>query len=306
MKKFFIMKLAKAVVTVWFIVSLVFVLTRLSGDPTDWMLPDDASVETREELRESLGLDKPIFEQYIIYISDVLHGDMGDSYYYLRPVGELFAERAEATVKLAVTSFLLAILLGVPLGVLASVYRNTVFDRLTMGITIAGHTIPNFVLGILMIFLFSLKMRVLPSGGFGKPENYVMPVLAMMVGSMANIARLTRSSMLDVLKQDYLDCARAKGVVERTVIFKHALRNALIPVVTIIGLQFETLIGGNVVVETVFAWPGIGSLLISAAKNRDFPVVQYGIMLCAIAVCVTNMLVDLSYALLDPRIRDNF
>lgn len=306
MKKFLVVRLAKAIVTVWFIVSLVFILTRLSGDPTDWMLPDDASLETRMELRESLGLDKPILEQYTIYISDVLHGEMGNSYYYLRPVGELFGERAQATVKLAVTAFSLAILLGVPLGVLASVYRNTVFDRLTMGVTIAGYTIPNFVLGILMIFLFSLKMRVLPSGGFGEPKNYVMPVLAMMVGPMANIARLTRSSMLDVLKQDYLDCARAKGVVEWSVIFKHALRNALIPVVTIIGLQIGTLIGGMVVVETVFAWPGIGSLLISAAKNRDFPVVQYGIMICAIIVCVTNMLVDLSYALLDPRIRDNF
>ena len=306
MKKFFVVRLVKVLVTVWFIVSLVFILTRISGDPTDWMLPDDASLETRMELRESLGLDKPILEQYVIYISDVLHGDMGESYYYLRPVGELFSERAEATVKLAVTAFSMAILFGVPLGVLASVYRNTVFDHLTMGITIAGYTIPNFVLGILMIFLFSLKMRVLPSGGFGEPKNYVMPVLAMMVGPMANIARLTRSSMLDVLKQDYLDCARAKGVAERIVIFKHALRNALIPVVTIIGLQIGTLIGGMVVVETVFAWPGIGSLLISAAKNRDFPVVQYGIMICAIVVCITNMLVDLSYALLDPRIRDNF
>lgn len=306
MKKFFVVRLVKVLVTVWFIVSLVFILTRISGDPTDWMLPDDASLETRMELRESLGLDKPILEQYVIYISDVLHGDMGESYYYLRPVGELFSERAEATVKLAVTAFSMAILFGVPLGVLASVYRNTVFDRLTMGITIAGYTIPNFVLGILMIFLFSLKMRVLPSGGFGEPKNYVMPVLAMMVGPMANIARLTRSSMLDVLKQDYLDCARAKGVAERIVVFKHALRNALIPVVTIIGLQIGTLIGGMVVVETVFAWPGIGSLLISAAKNRDFPVVQYGIMICAIVVCITNMLVDLSYALLDPRIRDDF
>lgn len=306
MKKFLVVRLAKAVVTIWFIVSLVFMLTRLSGDPTDWMLPDDASPEARQELRESLGLDKPILEQYQIYVSDVLRGDMGESYYYLRPVGELFAERAGATTKLAVTAFSLAVLLGVPLGVFASVYRNTVLDRLTMGIAVAGYTIPNFVLGILMIFLFSLKMRILPSGGYGGLENYVMPVLAMMVGPMANIARLTRSSMLDVLKQDYLDCARAKGVVEWVVIFRHALRNALIPVVTIIGLQIGTLIGGMVVVETVFAWPGIGSLLISSAQNGDFPVVQYGIMICAIIVCITNLLVDLSYALLDPRIRDNF
>jgi len=305
-KKFLIVRLAKALVTIWFIVSMVFVLTRLSGDPTDWMLPDDASLETQIQLRESLGLDKPISEQYKIYISNVLHGDMGKSYYYLRPVGELFSERAEATLKLATTAFSLSILIGVPLGVMASVYRNTFLDRMTMGFAIAGYTIPNFVLGILMIFLFSLKLKVLPSGGFGNTKNYVMPVLAMMVGPMANIARLTRSSMLDVLKQDYLDCARAKGVVEWIVIFKHALRNALIPVVTIIGLQIGTLIGGMVVIETVFAWPGIGSLIISSAQNRDFPVVQYGIMICAIIVCITNVLVDLSYALLDPRIRDNF
>lgn len=306
MKKFIVVRLVKAVITIWFIVSLVFVLTRLSGDPTDWMLPDDASVEARMELRESLGLDKPISEQYKIYISGVLHGDMGKSYYYLRPVGELFSERAEATVKLAVIAFSMAILLGVPLGVMASVHRNSFLDRLTMGIAIAGYTIPNFVLGILMIFLFSLTLRILPSGSYGGWKNYIMPVIAMMVGPMANIARLTRSSMLDVLKQDYLDCARAKGVVEWIVIFKHALRNALIPVVTIIGLQIGTLIGGMVVVETVFAWPGIGSLIISSAQNRDFPVVQYGIMICAIIVCITNLLVDLSYALLDPRIRDNF
>lgn len=306
MKKYLIVRLTKAVLTVWFIVSLVFVLTRISGDPTQWMLPDDASIETRLELRQSLGLDRPVAEQYRDYIGDVFQGDMGKSYYYLKPVGELFTERAAATLKLAVVSFSLAILIGVPLGVLAAVHRNTFLDRLTMGFAIAGYTIPNFVLGILLIFLFSLKMRILPSGGYGEGANYVMPVLALMVGPMANIARLTRSSMLDVLRQDYLDCARAKGVVETKVIFKHALRNALIPVVTIIGLQIGTLIGGMVVVETVFAWPGIGSLIISSAQNRDFPVVQYGIMICAIIVCVTNLLVDLSYAWLDPRIRDNF
>lgn len=306
MKKFLAVRLTKAVITIWFIVSLVFILTRVSGDPTQWMLPDDASIETRLALRESLGLDRPLTEQYKNYIVDVFHGNMGKSYYYLKPVGALFSERAEATLKLAVTSFSLAVLIGVPLGVMAAVYRNMLLDRLTMGFAIAGYTMPNFVLGILLIFLFSLKLRVLPSGGYGKPINFVMPVLVLMVGPLANIARLTRSSMLDVLKQDYLDCARAKGVVEWRIIFKHALRNALIPVVTIIGLQIGTLIGGMVVVETVFAWPGIGSLIISSAQNRDFPVVQYGIMICAIVVCLTNMLVDLSYALLDPRIRDNF
>lgn len=306
MGKFFIKRLIKTVFTIWFIVSLVFILTRVSGDPTEWMLPDDAPLEARLELRTSLGLDRPILEQYADYAVSVCKGDMGKSYYYLRPVGELFAERTAATMKLGMVSFSLAILFGVPLGVMASVHRNTFLDRVTMGFAVAGYTIPNFVLGILCIFVFSLKLRLFPSGGYGEPEHFIMPVMVLMVGPLANIARLTRSSMLDVLRQDYLDCARAKGVVENLVIFKHALRNALIPVVTIIGLQIGTLIGGMVVVETVFAWPGIGSLLISAAQNRDFPVVQYGIMICSIIVCITNFLVDVSYAVLDPRIRDNF
>jgi ABC-type dipeptide/oligopeptide/nickel transport system permease component len=304
--KFLVVRLIKAIITIWFILSLVFVLARMSGDPTDWLLPDDAPESTRIELRISLGLDKPIAEQYGQYLSAVFTGDMGKSYKYLRPVGELFAERAGPTITLSAISFVLAILIGVPLGVIAAVNRNTFLDRITMGISVAGHTIPNFVLGILLIFLFSLQLRMLPSGGSSTAIHYVMPLITLTAGSFSSIARLTRSSMLDVLKQEYLDSARAKGVRENIVIYKHALRNALIPVVTIIGLQMGTMIGGTVVVETVFAFPGIGSLIVSAAKNRDFPVMQYGVMIIAITVTLTNMLVDLSYGFLDPRIRDNF
>ena len=278
----------------------------MSGDPTRWILPDDAPDQVRVELRQSLGLDLPISEQYVNSLLSVFNGDMGKSYYYLRPVGELFAENAGATLKLGIAAFVLAIILGVPLGVLAAVKRNSFIDRLTMGITIGGYTIPDFVFSILLVFLFSLKLRLLPSGGSATLAHFFMPVIALSVGPMASIARLTRSSLLDVLRHEYLDCARAKGVREIAVVFKHALRNALIPVVTIIGLQLGSIIGGSVVVETVFAWPGVGSLLVAAAKNRDFPVVQYGVMLISIAVTFTNMLVDLSYAFLDPRIRDNF
>lgn len=306
MKKFFVVRLIKSIITIWFILSLVFVITRLSGDPTQWILPDDASEATRIEVRENLGLDRPISEQYMKMVIGVFNGDAGKSYIYLRPVGDLFAERFGATLQIGIVAFLIAIALGVPLGVLAGVKRNSIFDRLTMGASIAGSTIPNFVFGILMIFFFSLLLRLLPSGGTGTLKHYIMPVIALAVGPMASIARLTRSSLLDVLRQDYLDCARAKGVPEVVVIFKHALRNTLIPVVTIIGLQMGSIIGGSVVVETVFAWPGIGSLIINAAKSRDFPIIQYGVVLISIAVTFTNMLVDLSYAFLDPRIRDNF
>ena len=306
MLKFFLIRLGKALLTIWFIITLVFIFTRLSGDPTQWILPDDATEATRLAWRASLGLDKPILEQYGDMFSGLVNGNGGKSYKYLRPVGELFAERIGATVRLGALGFSLAVILGVPLGVLAAIKRNSLLDRLTMGITIAGNTIPNFVFGILMVFLFSLKLRWLPSGGSSSLRSYIMPMIALAVGPMASIARLTRSSMLDVLRQDYLDCARAKGVKNILIVFKHALRNALIPVVTIIGLQLGTIIGGSVVVETVFAWPGIGSLIISAAKARDFPIIQYGVMLIAIAVTFVNMMVDLSYAFLDPRIRDNF
>lgn len=305
MMRFFINRFLRMVVTIWFIMTLVFVFTRMSGDPVQWLLPDDATESTRAELRESLGLNKPLIEQYFLSFESFFKKDMGKSYYYLRPVGDLFVERAQATLSLGISALFLAIVVGIPLGIMAAVHRNSFLDRFTMSLAIAGHTIPNFVLGILMIFLFSLGLRLLPSGGFGSLKNYIMPTLTLAAGPMASIARLTRSSMLDVLHQDFLDCARAKGVKERTVILKHALRNALIPVITIIGMQMGTIIGGSVVVETVFAWPGIGLLTVTAAKTRDFPVIQYGVMLIAIAVSITNLLVDMSYALLDPRIREN-
>ncbi len=305
MLKFFLIRLLKALLTIWFILSLVFVFTRITGDPTNWLLPDDASEQQREELRESLGLNKPLYEQYVNTITSLVTGDAGKSYSYLRPVSDLFAERVGFTLRLGFASFFISAILGVTLGIIAAVYRNSFFDRLTMGISIAGSTLPNFVLSILLVFLFSLKLRMLPSAGTGTIYNYIMPVIAMSVGPTASIARLTRSSLLDVLRQDYLDLARAKGVRTPIVLIKHALRNALIPVVTIIGLQLGSIISGSVVVETVFSWPGIGTLIITAARTRDYPVIIYGVMWIAAAVTLMNMLVDLSYSFLDPRIRDN-
>ncbi len=305
MLKYLVKRLLKAAVTIFFILTLVFFFTRLSGDPTDWILPDDATEEQRIEMRHSLGLDKPLIEQYGDVLLSLFTGDAGRSYNYLRPVSELYAERMGATVRLGLISFALAAAVGVTLGTVAAVKRNSFFDRFTIMLSVAGSTLPNFVLGILLVFLFCFVLRLLPSGGEDGALSYIMPVIAMAVAPMANIARLTRTSLLDVLRQDYLDSARAKGVPEHTVLIKHALRNALIPVITVIGLQLGTLVGGSVVVETVFSWPGIGSLLINGAKMRDYPIVIYGVMLISVAVTVMNTIVDLSYSLLDPRIRDN-
>ncbi len=305
MLKFIAMRTLKALFTIWFILTLVFLFTRVSGDPTYWLLPDDAPETQREELREDLGLNKPLYAQYAENILSLGTGRAGKSYNYLRPVSELFRERVGFTLRLGLTSFVIAVAIGVTMGLIAAVYRNSFFDRLTMGLTITGSTLPNFVLSILLIFLFSLKLRVLPSGGTGSIRNYVMPVIAMCVGPMASVARITRSSLLDVLRQDYLDLARSKGVRTPVVMIKHALRNALIPVVTIIGLQLGTIISGSVVVETVFSWPGVGTLIINAAKMRDYPIILYGVMWISVAVTFMNMLVDISYSLLDPRIRDN-
>lgn len=305
MTSYALRKLLRAILTIWFTVTLVFVATRATGDPTEWLLPDDATVTEREQMRSYLGIDKPLLVQYAVYLRGIARGDMGRSYHHTRPVVEVFSERLLPTLRLGVAALLASVLLGVPLGILAAARRNTLLDRLTMSISIAGYTIPNFVLGILLIFLFSLTLRALPSGGYGGFRYYIMPVLALSVGPMAAIARLVRSSMLDVLRQDYMVTARAKGIPEWVVLAKHGLRNGFIPVVTIIGLQVGGLIGGSVVVETVFSWPGIGQLIVSSAQVRDYPMLQFGVLVVTTTVVSANIAVDIVYALLDPRIRTN-
>lgn len=303
MSRYILRSTFRAVLTVWFTVTVVFVATRATGDPTEWLLPDDATTAEREQLRSYLGIDQPLLVQYGGYLTGILRGDMGRSYSYARPVTEVFTERLLPTMRLGVAALSLSVLVGVPLGMLAAVRRNTLVDRFTMSVSIAGYTIPNFALGILLIFLFSLLLRVLPSGGYGGLRYLLMPVFALSVGPMASIARLTRSSMLDVLRQDYMVAARARGVPEWAVIAKHGLRNGFIPVVTIIGLQVGELIGGSVVVETVFSWPGIGQLIVSSAQVRDYPMLQFGVLIVTSTVVLANLAVDLMYAMLDPRIR---
>lgn len=306
MARFILRRIGKGVLTIWFIWTVVFVLIRLAGDPIEWMLPDFAQESIKEQLRESLGLNLPVWQQYIRSFVNIFTGDMGTSYYYKRDVVELFMERFAATYQIAVPALLIAGTLGIFFGVIAAVKHDTIIDRMVMSVAIIFHTIPGFAFAIILILIFSLCFHILPSGSTGTWKHMVMPIICLTVGTMATVSRLTRSSMLDVLDKEYLDGARMKGVKETTVIIRHALRNSLIPVVTTLGLQLGTIIGGAVVVETVFGWPGVGSLLVEAAKQRDFPVVQFGVLLLAIVVTVANIMVDVSYGWLDPRIRENF
>jgi len=303
MNRYVLRKALRAALTIWFTVTIVFFATRTTGDPTDWLLPDDATTGERQQLRAYLGLDQPLPVQYVSYLAGILQGDMGYSYRYSRPVVAVFAERLVPTLSLGVAALAVSIVVGVPLGLMAALRRNTLLDRLTMSFSIAGYTIPNFALGILLIFFFSLWLRALPSGGYGGFQYFIMPVLSLSVGPMATIARLTRSSMLDVLRQDFIVAARARGVPEWFVIVKHGLRNGFIPVATIIGLQVGELVGGSVVVETVFSWPGIGELIVSSTQQRDYPMLQFGVLIVTASIVFVNMLVDFVYALLDPRIR---
>ena len=303
MKRYIIMRILKAIFTIWAVYTLVFFLTRVTGDPVDWLTQAGASDAAKETLRANLGLDLPLSEQYVKSFVGLFTGDTGVSYYYSRQVSDLFAERIWPTLTLGGIVLLITILIGLPLGVVAAVKHNSLMDRLTMSTAIVGSTLPNFVLGILLIFIFSLKLRLLPSGSIGTPQHYILPIIALSVGPIASVARLTRSSLLDVIGNDYLDFARSKGMREWKVVIKHGLRNALLPVITILGSQLSALIGGSVVVETVFAWPGIGTLIVTSAQQRDFPVVVFGVLAIAASVTFVNLLVDLSYGILDPRIR---
>lgn len=305
MKRYMVMRVLKAIFTIWAVYTLVFVLTRVTGDPIEWLTLAGASDSAKEILRNNLGLDLPLWQQYVKSFLGLFTGDTGMSYYYARSVSDLFAERIGPTLSLGIIVMFITVILGIPLGVIAAAKHNSILDRAVMSTAIIGSTVPNFILGILLIFIFSLKLRMLPSGGIGTVQHFVLPVVALSVGPVASVARLTRSSLLDVINQDYLDCTRAKGMREWSVIIKHGLRNALISVITILGTQLSALIGGSVVVETVFAWPGIGTLIVSSAQQRDFPVVMFGVLVIAASVALINLLVDLSYGLLDPRIREN-
>jgi peptide/nickel transport system permease protein len=282
---------------------LVFGLVHLSGDPVLLMVSPDAPPDVVTATRHALGYDRPLYEQLARYLSGAARGDLGVSLRINRPVAGLILARLPATLTLTSAAFLIAVVVALPAGIVSAVRRGSVVDRLAMAGAVAGQAVPIFWLALLLISLFGVRLRWLPVYGSGSPAHLVLPALSLSTIVMGRLARLVRSSMLEVLGQDYVRTARAKGLGEPRVLAAHALKNAATPIVTLLGLQFAQLLGGAVVTETIFAWPGIGRLVVEAIFNRDFPVVQGVVLVVSLIFVAVNVLVDLAYAVLDPRIR---
>lgn len=285
------------------VVAVTFFLLRLTGDPVALLLPLDATPEAEALLRSQLGLDAPLIVQFGRYVGAVAQGDFGMSLRYRVPAFELFARRFSATLELVAASIAVAMLVGIPVGVLAAATRGSPIDTGVMGLALVGQAVPGFYLGLMLILLVSVQWGWLPSGGRGTLAHLVLPTVALSSYLVALVARMTRSSVLETLGQDYARTARSKGLSATRVLFVHALKPALIPVITLVGLQIGTLFSGAVVTETVFSWPGIGRLAIEGISARDFPVVQVVVLMTAVLFVLTNIVVDVIYAMIDPRIR---
>lgn len=303
MGSYLVKRLGYSVLVLLMVSVLIFLISRLSGDPAALMAPPEARAEDIQAIRTNLGLDKPLHEQYLIFISNAVRGDLGTSLWQKQPALNLVLERFPATLELAVTAMAFATLLGIPLGIIAAIKRDGFIDRLTMMLAVLGQSVPNFWLGMMLILIFASLLHWLPSSGRGTWQHLLMPALTLSAFPLARIARLTRSGLLEVLHQDYIRTARSKGLTESAIILKHALRNAAIPIVTVMGLQIGGLLGGAVIVETVFAWPGLGRLVVQSVFMRDFPLVQASTLFIAVIFVLVNLLVDLSYSLIDPRIK---
>jgi len=283
---------------------VVFSILHLApGDPTTIMLGEHATPEAIAALRERLGLDDPIPVQYFRWLSGVVRGDLGRSIYTRQPVMEMIWQRLPATLELTFTAMLLALLIAIPVGIISATKQYSTFDHAGMLGALFGISMPSFWQGLMMIYIFSFVLGWTPISGRGTISHLILPAIVLGTGQAALIARLTRSSMLEVIRQDYVRTARAKGLAERLVISKHALKNALIPVVTIVALQLPVLFGGAVITETVFAWPGMGRLIVESIFVRDFPVVQAVVLITAMIVVLSNLLADILYTFLDPRVK---
>jgi peptide/nickel transport system permease protein len=303
MLRFLALRLGRSALTIVLVITFAFVVLRLSGDPALLIMSPDAPVAAIEAFRHEWGLDQPLYIQYFSYFGAIFHGDLGQSMRDGRPAIELVAERIPATLELAIPALLLKIGLGIPSGIQAALHRNSLTDRLVMAGAVAGFTVPSFVLGLLLVLLFAVKLGWLPSGGSDSWSSAILPVITLGLGGAGILARFTRSAMLEVLGQPYIRTASAKGVPWPLVVRNHALPNAAIPTVTIVGFLIGSLIAGSVVVESVFSWPGVGRLLVVAVANRDLAVVQCILLLVASTMVASNLLVDLLYGVLDPRLR---
>ena len=285
---------------------IFWAMSLTGGDPALMLAGDNAKPEQIEQIREELGLNDPFIVRYGNYMKGMMTGDMGKSYVTKRDVFKTFMERLPNTLMLGGAAVLIAVVVSLPLGIYTAIHQNTWKDTAGMIFALFGTSMPNFWLGLMLIIVFSLNLGWLPSGGMGSWKNYIMPAITLGTGDAALICRMTRSSMLEVIRQDYIRTARAKGVPEKMVIRKHALKNALIPVVTVIGLQFGSLLGGATLTETVFAWPGVGRLLVDSIKSKDAPLVLGGVIMMTITFSIVNLCVDILYAFIDPRIKAQY
>lgn len=293
----------ESVLIIWLATFVVFILLHITpGDPAILILGENATWEQISDLRASMGLNLPLHEQYIRFLAGALRGDLGMSIQAQRPALQVVLERLPATIKLALIAFIISTLVGLPMGIVSAVKRLTWWDHVSMAVALLAQATPAFWLGLMLIVLFAVQLHWLPSSGMGTPRHIILPAVTLACFNIGLVIRFTRSGMLDALSQDYVRTARAKGLAEWVVLVRHALKNALIPVVTVLGLQMGNLLGGAVITETVFAWPGMGFITVAAIYQRDYPVVQAAVLVLVVLVVFINWSMDLVYSYLDPRI----
>ncbi|HEX3176343.1 MAG TPA: nickel ABC transporter permease [Methylomirabilota bacterium] len=303
MKTFLARRLLQSLVVLLGVSFVVFFILFLTGDPALVLLPPEATAEDIRLFREKMGFNDPFLVQYGRFLGGALRGNFGESIRHGEPAFHLVIERMPATFQLSGAALLVALALAIPAGIVSAVRRNSLLDYVSTIVALLGQSMPTFWLGIMLILLFSVQLQWLPSSGRGDLRHLVLPAITLGLFTTARITRLTRSGMLEVLGQDYIRTARAKGVSNPPVVWKHALKNAAIPIVTIVGIELGTLLGGSVITETIFAWPGVGRLSVQAINNRDYPVVQAAVFLLSSTFVLVNLFVDLLYTYLDPRIR---
>ncbi len=303
MQRYIVKRLFQGVLLLIIVSTVVFAVGRLTGNPVDLLLPEEASEEERQAMIETLGLDGPVLEQFVVFIKGAVQGDLGVSIRYRQPAVDVFFSRLPNTLMLMPAAMLLAILMAIPLGILSALRRGRLTDRISGTIAVLGIATPNFWLGILLIYLFSVQLGWLPSSRMGDWSHYVLPTITLGTFLVAGFMRLIRSSMLDILDSEFVKLARIKGLSEMKVVWKHCLRNALIPVLTLWGVFMGGLVTGTIVTETVFAWPGVGRLTYEAVIFRDYPLLQAVVIMDAVLILVINLVVDILYAYVDPRIR---
>jgi ABC-type dipeptide/oligopeptide/nickel transport system permease component len=303
MLSFTLGKLIRALTVLLGVSFLTFIIGHWSGDPVRLIARGDATEEQRAQLRHSLGLDRPVLEQYRIYVGNALHGDLGVSYRQHVDVSRLIALRLPNSLELAGAAFVLAMGIGFTLGVLCVIYRDTVLDNVVAGLSVLAQVVPGFWLGLVLVLLFAVHWRILPVSGSGDLTHLVLPAVTLALPTLGRMTRLVRGGMLEVLQSDYIRTARAKGLSERQVLLGHAAKNALLPLVTQAGLELGDLVGSAFIIETVFAWPGLGRMAVNAVQQRDFLVVQGCVLVIAVGFVLINLAVDLLYAVIDPRVR---